>query len=163
VRERRAWPLALLLLAATGRPLGAQDFRFTPRFQPEVRVEGIVARYSGVAGMAGVNTAFGYYIRAGAAIGGGVVHGAAGARQTWRADLAMRFLLDPFAEHRWGPYVGGGVTVRRDGASSTEAGVLLILGVEAARRPRWTPAIECALGQGARVAVVLRQSRRNGR
>jgi hypothetical protein len=155
--------MALLVGAAAQRPLRAQDFRFTPRLQPEARVEGLVARHSGVAAMAGVNAPFGYYIRAGVAVGAGVVDGNAGAQRTLRADLAVRFLLDPFAEHPWGPYAGGGLTVRRDGNAAAEAGVLLILGVETARRPRWTPAIELGLGRGARLALVLRQSRRNGR
>jgi len=163
VRARRAWPLALLPLAAACRPLGAQDFQFAPRFQPEVRAEGMVARHSGVAVMAGLNAPIGYYMRAGTAVGGGVVESPAGARPLWRADLTLRFLLDPFAEHRWGPYAGGGLTVRRDDNASADAGLLLILGVEGRRRARWTPAVEFSLGQGARLALALRQSRRNGR
>ena len=80
-----------------------------------------------------------------------------------RADLAVRYLLDPFAEYKWGPYAGGGLTVRRDGARRARAGLMLVLGVEGRRAKRWTPALEFALGEGTRLALVLRRSRANGR
>jgi hypothetical protein len=151
-----------VLLAATG-PLGAQGIRFVPRVQPEVRAELTVARRAAAVAMTGANVALGYYVRAGAAVGAGVADAGDGAVLATRADATFRFLLDPFAEHRWGPYAGGGLTVRRDGNARAEAGVLFVLGVEAKRDGRWTPAFDVTLGQGARFAVVLRRSRRNGR
>jgi hypothetical protein len=154
---------AVVLLSAVTSTLGAQGFQLNPRVQPEVRLDAAVSRYAASVAMAGANTALGYYVRAGAAVGAGVTGAHDGTALALRADATVRFLLDPFAEHRWGPYAGGGLTVRRDGNDQPQAGVLLVLGVEGRRARRWTPAVEVALGEGARLAVVLRKSRSNGR
>lgn len=128
--------LALAPLAAT--PVAAQTIVFAPRVQPELRVEVV-------------------------AVGAGVVAAAGAERLAQRADLTMRFLLDPFAQTAWGPYAGGGLTVRRDGSERAVAGLVLVLGVEGRRGRRWTPSAEFALGEGVRFALVLRRSRTNGR
>jgi hypothetical protein len=153
----------VVLLSAVTSTLGAQGFQLKPRVQPEVRLDAAVSRYASTVVMAGANAALGYYVRAGAAIGAGVAGAHDGAVPALRADATVRFLLDPFAEHRWGPYAGGGLTVRRDGNDQPQAGLLLVLGVEGRRAHAWTPAVEFALGEGARLAVVLRKSRGNGR
>jgi len=154
---------ALTLLLLVTRPLSAQGYVFVPRIQPELRAEAVLARrFSGLV-MGGANVPLGLYVRAGAAVGAGVADAENGTVATVRADVAMRFLLDPFAEHAWGPYAGGGLTVRRDGTEPLRAGVLLILGVEGRRARPWTPAVEAALGEGFRLAVVLRKRRTNGR
>ena len=152
--------VALLCAAA---PLGAQGYKFAPRVQPEVRIDAIAARYGAVLGMAGANVPMGYYVRAGVAAGAGAADTGDGIALAMRADFAVRFLLDPFAEYRWGPYAGGGLTVRRDGDHRAAAGLLFVLGVEGRRGRRWTPAVELALGEGTRLAFVLRRSRKNGR
>ncbi len=152
-----------LLLMVVARPLGAQGFAFVPRIQPEVRAEAALARHASAMVMGGANTPLGLYLRAGAAVGAGVADSENGAVVATRADLSLRFLLDPFAEHAWGPYAGGGLTVRRDGTTPARVGLLLILGVEGRRARRWTPAVEAALGEGIRFAVVLRKRRANGR
>ncbi len=154
---------AIALLLGAAAPLSAQGFRFVPRVQPEARLEATVARRASALVMAGANIPMGYYVRTGASVGAGVADTPDGSALATRADLTMRFLLDPFAEHRWGPYAGGGLTVRRDGSQPAEAGLLLILGVEARRNRRWTPAVEVALGEGVRLAVVLRKPRTQGR
>lgn len=154
---------AIILLSAVTSTLGAQGFQLNPRVQPEMRLDAAVSRYAATVAMAGANTALGLYVRAGAALGAGVAGTHDGSALALRADATVRFLLDPFAEHRWGPYAGGGLTVRRDGNDQPQAGVLLVLGVEGRRTRRWTPAVEFALGEGARLAVVLRRSRHNGR
>lgn len=157
---RRA-AFALLLLAPG--PLSAQGYAFVPRIQPEVRAEAVVARRLSALVMGGANAPLGMYVRAGAAVGAGVADAENGAVIAMRADVTLRFLLDPFAENAWGPYAGGGLTVRRDGTEPSRAGLLLILGVEGRRARRWTPAVEAALGEGVRFAVVLRKRRTNGR
>ena len=134
-----------------------------PRIQPEVRAEAVVARRFSALVMGGANIPLGMYVRAGAAAGAGVADAENGAVVAMRADVAIRFLLDPFAENAWGPYAGGGLTVRRDGTERARAGLLLVLGVEGRRARRWTPAVEVALGEGVRFAVVLRKKRTNGR
>lgn len=157
----RATSFALLL--ALAGPLRAQGSVFVPRVQPEVRAEAVLARRPSVLVMGGVNTPLGLYLRAGAAVGAGMADTDDGTAVAVRADVAIRFLLDPFAEHAWGPYAGGGLTVRREGTEPSRVGVLLILGVEGRRARRWTPAVEVALGEGVRFAVVLRKKRTNGR
>lgn len=158
---------ARLLALAAGlvvtRPLAAQDFAFSPRVQPELRAELAVARHASALALAGVNVPLGYYVRAGLSAGAGVtdVHGHQAL--ALRSDAVVRFLLDPFAQTAWGPYAGGGLTARRDGADQPRAGLLLVLGVEGHRGRRWVPAVELALGEGARLAVVLRKARKNGR
>lgn len=151
-----------LLCLTAAIPLAAQDFAFIPRVQPEVRGDVAVARHTTALAMAGANVPLGLYVRAGLSVGAGVAAVDGGAFAA-RADLALRFLLDPFGETPWGPYAGGGLTVRRDGPDPTSAGLLLVLGVEGRRGTRWTPAVEVLLGEGVRVAAVLRRARKNGR
>jgi len=156
--------LAIVALAmAAAAPLGAQQFVVVPRVQPEARVEVGIARQASVLAMAGVNVPAGTYVRVGAALGAGAVWTSGAAQATTRADVTLRFLLDPFGENRWGPYAGGGLTVRRDGWARPAAGVLFVLGVEGRRGRRWTPSVEAGLGEGARLGVVLRRARANGR
>jgi hypothetical protein len=154
---------AALVLSLAASPLAAQAYTLRPAIQPEVRAEVAVARRLSAVGMAGLNIPLGLYVRAGINAGMGVADSRDGAALALRADAAARFLLDPFAQHTWGPYAGGGLTVRRDGGERARAGLLFILGVEGRRSKRWTPALEAALGEGARLAVVLRKARENGR
>jgi hypothetical protein len=161
---RRASRALLAVAGVTlGAPLGAQGLVFVPRLQPEVRAELGVAHHAAALAMAGLNAPLGYYVRAGGAIGAGSVWDDRATRLAMRADLTVRFLLDPFGENTWGPYAGGGLTARRDGWSRPAVGLLVLLGVEGRRGRAWTPAVEAALGEGARVAVVFRKSRSNGR
>ncbi|MBA4073144.1 MAG: hypothetical protein C0497_15160 [Gemmatimonas sp.] len=155
--------VAFAFLFAVAEPLSAQGYVVVPRIQPEIRAEAVVTRRLSTLVMGGANTPLGMYVRVGGAVGAGVADSEEGAVPALRADATLRFLLDPFAEHRWGPYAGGGLTVRRDGTARARAGLLLVLGVEGRRARRWTPAVEAALGEGARFAVVLRGTRTNGR
>jgi len=155
--------VAVMALLPAAVPLAAQAIAFEPRVQPELRAEAVVARRVAALVMAGANVPLGYYVRVGAAAGLGTVSTTRGAQLAQRADLTMRFLLDPFAETRWGPYAGGGLTVRRDGTERATAGLLVLLGVEGPRGKHWSPAVELALGEGVRLAVVIRRIRTNGR
>lgn len=154
---------AVLVLCFAASPLVAQTYAFRPTLQPEWRAEVAVARRASALGMAGLNIPLGIYVRAGVNAGLGVADTPSGAALALRADMSARFLLDPFAQHSWGPYAGGGLTVRRNGDERARIGVLLVLGVERRRAGRWSSAIEAALGEGARLAIVLRKSRENGR
>ena len=148
-----------LLATATAE---AQDFNFAPRVQPEVRTEAIVAHRISALAMVGANIPLGYYVRAGMAVGAGSAIGSPTALAL-RADAAVRFLLDPFGDNPWGPYAGGGLTVRREGWTRPRAGLLFVLGVEGRRGRHWTTGVEAGLGEGARLAIVLRKARTNGR
>jgi len=150
-------------LVAIALPLAAQGYTVTPKVQPELRAEAVVARRTSALLMVGANVPWGTYIRAGAAAGMGAVAVDGQARLAQRADVTLRFLLDPFAETRSGPYAGGGFTMRRDGGERATVGLLLVLGVEGSRTRRFTPAVELALGEGVRFAVVWRRNRTNAR
>lgn len=158
----RARGVLMLLLGCTA-PLDAQQIGFAPRVQHEVRAEAAMARYGSAAVLVGANVPMGYYVRTGLAAGGGVADGPDGMMRSLRLDGTVRFLLDPFAEHKWGPYAGGGLSVRQNGDARPDVGLLLVLGFEGARRGRWTPAVECSLGEGVRVALAWRRTRSNGR
>ena len=161
MRAALAAVLVLEFFGAVSRT-DAQGFAFTPRVQAEVRADAAVAHRAAALAMVGANVPIGYYVRAGLAIGGGAVVGNP-AQLATRADAVLRFLLDPFGENRWGPYAGGGFTVRRDGWARPQAGLLVVLGVDGRRGRRWTPSVEAGLGEGARFAFVLRSARTNGR
>jgi hypothetical protein len=96
----------------------------------------------------------GTYVRAGLVGGVGPITNPV--RLTGRAELVGRFLLDPLYEHRWGPYVAGGLGV------ASHPYVLVLLGLEG---PRWgplTPALEAGIGDGVRVGFALRGSQVTG-
>ena len=152
---------AALEIAASA-PASGQAFRFAPVAQPEVRTELSVASQAVAAVGAGVNVPAGYYVR----VGSGVVVGrelGANPGNAVRADLTVRFLADPFAESRWGPYGGGGVAVNWRAGRSGRAAVMLVAGTDLPRRAGWRPALEVGVGDGARIAVVFRHARRSGR
>ena len=77
-------------------------------------------------------------------------------RVTGRAEIVGRFLLDPLYEHRWGPYVAGGLGV------AAHPYVLVLLGLEGPRLGRVTPALEAGLGDGVRLGFALRRSQVTG-
>ncbi len=154
---------AALALALLAPPAAAQNYAFHPAMQPELRAEVAVARRASAVAGAGFNLPLGLYGRGGVTAGLGLADTPEGTALALRADCSVRFLMDPFAQFAWGPYAGGGLTVRRDGSARARTGVLLVLGVEGRRTGRWVPAVEAALGEGARLALVLRRARTNGR
>jgi hypothetical protein len=151
--------MAALLAAATRA--SAQDFTARPRLQPEFHVDGTAARSSSVVAMLGANVPLGYYVRLGVTGGGGVSSRRGQPGSAVRADLTLRFLLDPFGESARGYYAGGGLTARVD--DERRAGLLLLLGVEGRVRRGYRLAVEAGLGEGARIAIVLRRARKNAR
>jgi hypothetical protein len=74
-----------------------------------------------------------------------------------------RFLLDPFKEFRWGPYLGGGFTALWENGGGWRGRLLVLLGVEGPAHAGWRTSVELGLGGGARLGVVLRRARVNGR
>lgn len=160
--------MAWLLLASAS--LGAQTTTSDPRQVPlrpqlELRAEGITAESPGAVGAVGVNVRAGWYVRLGAAVGGGArwVHDGPTAGQV-RADVTLRFLLDPFAERRRGLYGGVGVSAAQLGAGlGAQPPVLLLLaGIEGRPRDGRAWALEVGLGGGLRLAMVWRAARTDG-
>jgi hypothetical protein len=74
-----------------------------------------------------------------------------------------RYLLDPLRQFKWGPYAGGGFTAQWDRRANWHGDLLVLVGIEGPVRAGWRPAVELGLGGGARLGVVLRRARSNGR
>jgi hypothetical protein len=152
-----------LLCAFASVNARAQNFEFRPPVQWELRADGLFA--SGRSGQIGVgaNVPAGYAIRVGLTAAAGPAWEARGARPSARIDLASRYLLDPFKEIPWGVYAGAGVSMRWDDQSEWRGYVLIVVGAEGPEKGGWRTAVEAGLGGGARVGIVLRRARRNGR
>jgi hypothetical protein len=153
----------LAAIVAAPVPAFAQSASFKPAVQFEARLDALGGPPAGAQAGAGLNVAAGYYFRIGvdAAAGTSLRDGAAVA--SGRVDVVTRYLLDPFGEFRWGPYAGGGFTAQWDGRANWRGGLLLLVGLEGPARAGWRTAIELGLGGGARLGVVFRRARSNGR
>jgi hypothetical protein len=122
---------------------------------PEARIDGIAANPPAIHAGAGVIWPTGTYLRSGIVAAIGVSeHGISG-----RADLINRFHLDPFREHRWAPYAGGGITTRFDDNRKTRVYLLIIAGIDGPVRNGLSTSIEAGLGGGARLGVTLRKTK----
>jgi hypothetical protein len=132
----------------------------TPHARIEGRIDALVSSRPTTELGAGIFVPLGTYVRAGLVGGVGAITHPAGF--AGRAEAVARFLTDPLAEHRWGPYVAGGIGVRSDYAARGRSYLLLLLGIEG---PRWgavTPAFEAGVGSGVRVGFALRRSQVKG-
>ena len=145
----------ILSLLAGAQVADAQVFRdSTPKARIEGRLDALIASRTAIEPGAGIFVPLGTYVRAGLVGGvGPITHPL---RVTGRAELVGRFLLDPLYEHRWGPYIAGGLGV------ASRPYLLVLLGLEG---PRWgpvTPAIEAGVGSGIRLGFALRRSQVKG-
>jgi hypothetical protein len=154
--------LALGLLVGGAGAAKAQEFRFLPFAQPELRLESTVGEATELLAGAGFNVPAGYYVRIapGLALGRELASEGNGVA---RAEVVARFLTDPFHERRWNAYGGGGAGVVWREGEPGRAVLLLVAGVDFPGRSGWHPALEAAMGDGVRVAVVFRHARRSGR
>lgn len=156
--------VGVLAAIAFAMPLGAQVVRDSaPAPRLEWRLDELVAHRAATQAGMGVMIPAGVYVRFGVVAAAGVVTGGAqpvGASA--RVDAVGRFLLDPLAEHAWGPYLAGGATYRADARDRGRAYLLAMVGVEGPRHGRIVPAIEAGIGGGVRVGVVLRRGQVTG-
>ena len=140
----------------------------------EFRYEALVARRATYAFDIGVAHPLSNYARAAIWAGGGgpledFPNGTEAPDYILRAEGAVRFLLDPFAERAKGFYAGAGMGIRWDPHSSGKEYLFLLFGVEGRpmSKPVWRmrllPAVELGLGDGARLAFVIRQARQGYR
>ena len=150
-------------MAASPARASAQSEPFKPAVQFEARLDVLGGPPAGAQAGVGANVAAGYYTRIGADLAAGASSHDGGVAACGRVDLAARYLLDPFHEFRWGPYAGGGITARWDGRANWRAGLLLLVGMEGPAHAGWRTAVELGLGGGARLGLVLRRARSNGR
>jgi hypothetical protein len=153
--SRIAIALVAVVICVPGAA-GAQNT--TQAIQPEVRVDAIFARSTGIEGALGVSIPAGIYVRTGLVAGlGGGTQGIEG-----RTDLVARFSMDPFRQSRWAPYAGAGLSgrYRSADAGGSRAYLLVFLGIEGPLRngatSGWVPALELGLGGGTRVGVGMR-------
>lgn len=141
----------------------AQEFAFQPRTQLELRADGLAGPPGALQFGAGANVPAGWYVRLGATLAAGPAWRDGRGVASARADVAARFLLDPFKEFPWSAYAGGGLTTRWNDPAGSRGYLLFLLGVEGPEHGGWRTAVEAALGGGARLGVVLRRARSNGR
>jgi hypothetical protein len=141
----------------------AQEIAFKPPVQLETRVDLLGGPPAGAQLGVGANVAAGYYLRVGADVAAGAALRDGGGVASGRVDIVTRYLLDPFHELRWGPYAGGGFTALWDRRASWRGDLLLLVGIEGPAHAGWRTSVELGLGGGARLGVVLRRARLNGR
>jgi hypothetical protein len=154
----------VMLMAVLAIPAHAQrQLARGPR--PELKIEGTTGRPQALQLIAGVAIPLGNYVRFALAAGGGMARGDDADRRiaSARADVAARFLLDPYRESRWGLSAGGGLTVRHEPGHGTRGYLAILLDLEAPPTGRIVPAIQVGLGGGARVGVLLRGTREGRR
>ncbi len=150
-------------IVAGARALPAQAPQRTSRIQPELRADAILARRRELQVGLGASIAVGTYLRlqlVGAA-GMREPEAAESPRPTGRADLLARFVLDPYREHRWGPYGAAGLSQRL--GAGARAYVVVALGAEAPPVAGWLPTIELGLGGGTRIGLIARRQIRGAR
>lgn len=120
----------------------------------EGRIDAILAGPPAIHAGAGITFPAGTYVRTG--LEGGI--GASKDGVSGRFDALTRFHLDPFREHRWAPYGGGGVTARFDVDRKTRFYLLLVAGVDGPDSHGVATSIEAGLGGGGRIGLVIRRA-----
>jgi hypothetical protein len=132
--------------------------------QPELRLDVIAGHQPAVQLGAGAQIPMGYYVRVGLDGAVGVPTGAnapSPRRPDARADLLVRFLLDPFRQSAYGLSLGGGLSARAEPGDRVRPRLLVAVDLEGRRSARGlVPALQVGLGGGARVGVVLRRGAR---
>jgi hypothetical protein len=158
---RAAWT-AGILLAVSAAPARAQVP--SPTVQPELRLDVIAGHEPAVQAGAGVQVPMGYYVRVGIVGAVGVPTGAdapSPRRADARADLLVRFLLDPFRQSRYGLSIGGGLSARAEPGDRVRPLLLVAMDLEGRRSSHGlVPALQLGLGGGVRVGVILRRGAR---
>ena len=143
----------------------------SPVAQPERRVlaegrlDAIMSRARTAQAGIGAIVAAGTYARIVLGAGAGATRRPGGnVLASARAELTVRFLLDPVAQARWAPYLAGGLGYLDEGAGRRRGVMLLAIGLEGPRSRRGTrAAVEAGLGGGLRLGLVLRRSRTDAR
>lgn len=151
---------SLALLATASGHASAQlgvGASASPRW--EGRLEATGAEAPGAHVGIGVGVRAGWYGRPSVQFAAGALRGD---DNVWigsqRADLVLRFLLDPFGERPRGWYGGAGVSVQQ-AAGRGRGSLLLLGGLEGQVRRGVRPAIEVGIGGGVRLGFVLRGAR----
>lgn len=157
--------LAALAVAAAMLPAAgaAQGTPPRPLAQWEARLDGVFGASSAGQLGVGVNVWAGDYVRTGVLVAAGPSRRDGRTAVSGRVDVVARYLLDPFGEMRWGPYVGGGFSSAWDEPTRWHGYLLAVIGLEGPARRGWRPALEVGLGGGFRAGLALRRARVNAR
>ncbi|MDO8502594.1 MAG: hypothetical protein Q7S20_12195 [Gemmatimonadaceae bacterium] len=146
----RLWLAAALAMPIVANAQGSNAHRM----DVEARVDAIVASVSALQAGAGFTTPVGTYLRSGMVTGVGAGRdGLSG-----RIDFINRFHLDPFREHRWAPYGGGGLSARFDESRLGRVYLLVFAGVDGPVHHGFTTSVEAGLGGGGRIGVIIRRA-----
>lgn len=145
---------AALLVAAA--PAGAQ-YRAARR--QELRVDAFASRDPAAQLGIGIVHPTSTYMRVALIAAGGVASHNGTTGGSARGEVVMRFVLDPYAESRWGFYGIGGLALRYDAFERWRPDAVIGFGVEGPFRTPVAPAFELSLGGGVRVGFVLRRVR----
>lgn len=154
--------VSMVMLATLVTTAGAQ--LPTPSVHPEARLDVIAGRQPAVQVGAGLQIPMGYYVRVGLDGAVGVATGAlppSTNRADARADLLIRFLLDPFRQSAYALSVGGGVSARAEPGDHVRPRLLVAADFEGRRSAHGlVPALQVGLGGGVRLGVILRRGER---
>ena len=164
---RAALLLSLAAATALASTAHAQRLRGPGGYRLESRFEILAARHTTYAIGPGVAYPLSSYARAAVWVTGGRPIGDGGANDEGdglvaRAEGVVRFHLDPFKERERGFYAGAGIGVRWMSHVSGTEYLMLQLGLEG-KVARAIAAVELGVGDGVRLAVVVRQPRRGYR
>jgi hypothetical protein len=154
--------IVAVLVTVGAAPLGAQAFVFATVTQAEVHALAVASARGGLLAGFGVNQPAGYYVRVGGLVAAGAATGPV-AGTAARVGLTARFLADPFQEGRWGPYAGAGLVADWRPGAHGRAALELMAGTDLPGRAPWRPAVELGVGNGVRVSLAFRHTRRSGR
>lgn len=149
--------LGLLLCGSEARAQQAPPTYPTRALQPELRLDYFGAAPSSVQAAAGGVLAMGHYVRLSGVLGGGPALDGSGA--ALRADIIVRFTLDPFRQSRWGAALGAGLSVRHDPGRGTRPLLALTADVDPPGHRAWQPSVQVGMGGGLRVGLGLRRTR----
>jgi hypothetical protein len=163
--ERHVALLATVLIcAAMPRARAAAQER--AHVQPELRLDVIDPRSPdrGTVQLgAGLAVPLGYYARLGLIGAGGISREGGDDHGSARADVLMRFLIDPFRETTYGVSVGGGLSLRYAREEGWQEYLAIVVDVETPPVRSIVPALQVGLGGGVRIGVGLRRAQQGRR
>lgn len=120
---------------------------------PSLRLDVLGGNPTALQAGAAIAFPFSNYFSIGATVGAGI----SSTGFSGRLDGYGQFSLDPYHQHVWEPYVGGGVTVRGDGGGpGTRTYLLGFIGANGPSTGAIAPGVELGFGGGVRLGVTMR-------
>jgi hypothetical protein len=153
--------MTLALLGAVATVAQGQGQRDPQRIEPEVRLDGIIARNSALQAALGADVPVSpsMHLEIAAGAGPSFEASATGGRNvSGRIDAIVHFLIDPHHLMRWSPYAGGGIGARYDHGPDWRAVAIIVAGVNAPKWKHAIPFIEAGFGGGVRIGAGLRRA-----